>query len=147
MPLVAHLHGIDPIGYKWKTVESNTRRSVHQVDKIDNFQQLGTPLLRFRSTIDGPFVPRKFANLMMDLGDRSRWDPAIAEVDERYPIHDLDAANIAMNFEYGDCSKLGVGYCRTKQSVVSPREQLTLCGIQDFECGSSLIWYVFSCFV
>jgi len=132
--------GFHPVGYKWKTVESNARRIVHQVDKIDNFQELGTPLLRFRSTIDGPFVPEKFADLIMEIDDRARWDPAIAEVDERYPIHDLDAANIAMNFEYGSCSKLGVGYCRTKQSVVSPREQLTLCGIQDFECGSSLIW-------
>lgn len=131
----------DPIGYQWKTVESNKRRVVHQVDRIDNFQELGAPLLRFRSTIQGPHVPEKFANFIMNLDDRSRWDPAIAEVDERYPVYDLDAANMAMGVgRYGDCSKLGVGYCRTKQSVVSPREQLTLCGIQDFDCGSSLIW-------
>ena len=122
-------------------MESNKRRVVHQVDRIDNFQELGAPLLRFRSTMRGPHVPEKFANLIMNLDDRSRWDPAIAEVDERYPVHDLDAANMAMGVgRYGDCSKLGVGYCRTKQSVVSPREQLTLCGIQDFDCGSSLIW-------
>jgi len=138
---LAHLDLKDPVGYKWKTVESNKRRVVHQVDRIDNFQELGAPLLRFRSTIQGPHVPEKFADFIMNLDDRSRWDPAIAEVDERYPVYDLDAANIAMGVgRYGDCTKLGVGYCRTKQSVVSPREQLTLCGIQDFECGSSLIW-------
>ena len=131
----------DPIGYKWKTVESNKRRVVHQVDRIDNFQELGAPMLRFRSTIRGPHAPEKFADFIMNLDERSRWDPAIAEVDERYPVYDLDAANIAMGVgRYGDCTKLGVGYCRTKQSVVSPREQLTLCGIQDFECGSTLIW-------
>lgn len=61
----------------------------------------------------------------------------------RYPIYDLDTANIAMGFgKYGDCSKLGAGYTKTKSHPIgiSPREQLTLCGIQNFDDGSSLIW-------
>jgi hypothetical protein len=62
---------------------------------------------------------------------------------ELYPIIDLDTANIAMGFgKYGDCGKLGVGYTLTKSHPIgiSPREQLTLCGIQNYADGSSLIW-------
>lgn len=82
-----------------------------------------------------------FADFIMTLERRALWDPQIDEVYELYPIHDLDAANIAMSFgRYGDCARLGIGYCRTKANVVSAREQLTLCGIQDFEDGSCIIW-------
>jgi hypothetical protein len=78
----------------------------------------------------------------MKLQDREQWDPAIQNVYEAYPIQDLDVANVLMGFgKYGDCSRLGVGYCRTKSYLaVSGREQLTLCGIQDFEDGSCVIW-------
>jgi hypothetical protein len=78
----------------------------------------------------------------MNVDERSKWDPQIADVRELYPIHDLDAANIAMGFgKYGDCSRLGVGYCQTKAAFgVSAREQLTMCGIQDFQDGSTIIW-------
>lgn len=82
-----------------------------------------------------------FADFIMTLERRALWDPQIEEVFEIYPIHDLDAANIAMSFgRYGDCARLGIGYCRTKANVVSAREQLTLCGIQDFADGSCIIW-------
>ena len=78
----------------------------------------------------------------MDLEERERWDPQILEVDEIYPIYDTEAANLAMGVgKYGDCNKLGIGYCQTKSNiVVDGREQLTLCGIQDFATGSTLIW-------
>ena len=78
----------------------------------------------------------------MDLDERKRWDPQIKEVDEIYPIYDIEAANLAMGVgKYGDCTKLGIGYCETKSNiVVDGREQLTLCGIQDFASGATLIW-------
>uniref|UniRef100_A0A7S2H0S7 START domain-containing protein n=1 Tax=Helicotheca tamesis TaxID=374047 RepID=A0A7S2H0S7_9STRA len=131
-----------PSELKWKKVESNSRRTVHQIDKIDNFQNLNAPILRFRSTLKGPCVGERFANFIMTLEEREKWDQSIAEVQEIYPIYDLDAANIAMGFgKYGDCSRLGVGYCRTKPAFgVTAREQLTLCGIQDFQDGSTVIW-------
>jgi hypothetical protein len=82
----------------------------------------------------------------MDLDTRRKWDAQIDYVEETYPINDLDYANIAMGFgrKYGDCKKLGVGYCRTKANLgISPREQLTICGIQDFHSSRScLIWGV-----
>uniref|UniRef100_A0A7S2EVR7 START domain-containing protein n=1 Tax=Ditylum brightwellii TaxID=49249 RepID=A0A7S2EVR7_9STRA len=126
----------------WKKMEANSRRPVHKIDKIDNFQNLNSPMLRFRSTINGPCVGERFANFIMTLEEREKWDQSIAEVQEIYPIYDLDAANIAMGFgKYGDCSRLGVGYCRTKPAFgVTSREQLTLCGIQDFPDGSCMIW-------
>jgi hypothetical protein len=78
----------------------------------------------------------------MDLEQRKKWDTQIANVTELYPVNDLDSANIAMGFgRYGDCSRLGVGYCQTKAGLgVSPREQLSICGIQEFADSSCVIW-------
>ena len=70
------------------------------------------------------------------------WDVSLANVYEAYPIDELDTVNVAMGMgKYGECTKIGVGYCTTKPSFgVDSREQLTMCGIQDFEDGSSIIW-------
>lgn len=127
---------------KWKVLESKNKNIVHHIDKIDNFQKLQCPIVRFRSSLKGPHVPEKFADFIMTYDERSKWDPQIAEVEELYPIYDLASANLAMGMgSYGDCIQLGVGYCQTKANfVVPPREQLTLCGVQSFECGSSIIW-------
>jgi len=133
----------DPEGYKWKKIESNKKRIVHQIDKIDNFQNLGPPILRWRASLKGPCHGYMFADFIMNVDKRQKWDPQIENVCELYPIFDLDSANIAMGFgKYGDCGKLGVGYTKTKAHPIgiTPREQLTLCGIQNFDDGSSLIW-------
>jgi hypothetical protein len=130
-------------GFKWKKIEGNKRKVVHQIDKIDNFQGLGPPLMRFRASMEGPCHGYMFADFIMNTEKRLKWDPQIDNVCELYPIYDLDAANIAMGFgKYGDCQTLGVGYTLTKAHPIgiSPREQLTLCGIQNFDDGSSLIW-------
>jgi hypothetical protein len=83
-----------------------------------------------------------FAAYKMDLQQRQKWDNQIKEVYEIHPLRDLDAANIAMNFgRFGDCCRLGIGYCQTKGIPgISPREQLTLCGIQHFVDGSTIVW-------
>jgi len=127
---------------KWKVIESKKNNLVHHIDKIDNFQRLQCPIVRFRSSLDGPCVAEKFADFIMQFDERKRWDPQIAEVQELYPIYDLAAANLAMGMgRYGDCSHLGVGYCQTKPNFVVPaREQLTLCGVQKLQCGSAIIW-------
>lgn len=131
-----------PKELKWKNISKNKKSTVHHIDKIDNFQGLGCPIVRFRSTIKGPCLGHKFASFIMDLDERKRWDPQILEVAETYPIYDTEAANLAMGVgKYGDCNKLGIGYCQTKSNiVVDGREQLTLCGIQDFASGATLIW-------
>lgn len=128
---------------KWKRVERKPRNTVFQIDKIDNFQGLGCPIVRFRATIQGPCVGVKFARFIMDLEERAKWDPQIDQVDEIYPIYDVDAANIAMGWKYGDCKRLGIGYCQTKSNpIVDGREQLILCGIQDFSTtnNATVIW-------
>merc|ERR1711976_469366 len=113
----------------------------HQIEKIDNFQGLGCPIVRFRASLKGPCIGMKFASFILDLGDRLKWDPQIEQVDEIFPIYDVDAANIAMDFQYGDCKRLGIGYCQTKSNpVVDGREQLILCGIQDMPNHSTVIW-------
>jgi len=124
--------------FEWKIIDRN-KKGV-RIDKIDNFQDKNVPILRFRTSIEGPCIPERFATLVMDCDARKKWDISIAQVYEAYPIYDLDKANIMLGPTLGDCSRLGVGYCQTKQSVVSPREQLTLCGIQDFKNGGSIIW-------
>jgi len=128
---------------KWKKVERNKRKLVHQIDKIDNFQNLGPPLMRWRASMEGRCHGMMFADFIMNAERRQSWDPQIENVNELYPINDLDAANISMGFgKYGDCQKLGVGYTLTKAHPIgiSPREQLTLCGIQQYDDGSAVIW-------
>ena len=45
--------------------------------------------------------------------------------------------------KYGHCGMFGIGYTKTKRYlVVDGREQLTLCGLQEFPNGSALIWGV-----
>jgi hypothetical protein len=132
-----------PEGYNWKKIENNKRKTVHQIDKIDNFQNLGPPILRWRASMQGPLHGLLFANFIMSVEKRQMWDPQIENVVELYPVYDTDSANVAMGFgKYGDCVKLGVGYTKTLKHPIgiSPREQLTLCGIQNFDDGSSLIW-------
>jgi len=126
---------------KWKRVEANRNRLVHEIEKIDNFQGLNAPILRFRSTLEGPCDGEAFANFIMNLEDRKKWDAQIDNVYEAYTIDDLDMANMAMGFNYGDCSRMGVGHCITKANLgIDAREQLTICGINDFEDGSCIIW-------
>lgn len=131
-----------PSNMKWKTIESGKNKLVHHIDKIDNFQQLGCPIVRFRCSLDGPCSGQKFAEFIMDLEERKKWDDQIEQVNEIFSIYDFEAANLAMGVgKYGDCSHLGVGYCQTKSNfVVDGREQLTLCGVQNFQDGSVLIW-------
>jgi len=138
-----HVDDSWPSNLKWKNMEKNKRKTVHQIDRIENFQNLGSPILRFRSSLKGPCVGECFASFIMNLEERQKWDPQIEQVREEYPIYDLDTANIAMGFgKFGDCSRLGVGYCQTKANLgITAREQLTLCGIQEFpSSGSTLIW-------
>mmetsp|Transcript_16210 Transcript_16210/g.46711 ORF Transcript_16210/g.46711 Transcript_16210/m.46711 type:complete len:166 (-) Transcript_16210:323-820(-) len=61
----------------------------------------------------------------------------------------MSAVDDAMLHRFGETRRFGIGYVRTKQTVVSPREQLTMCGVQDFPAtssgdvdGASLIWGV-----
>mmetsp|Transcript_12944 Transcript_12944/g.18558 ORF Transcript_12944/g.18558 Transcript_12944/m.18558 type:complete len:349 (-) Transcript_12944:93-1139(-) len=127
----------------WKTLENSKpgQKPIHQIHKIDNFLNLGCPLLRFRSSLEGPCIGERFANFIMSLDERKKWDGQIADVNGLYQVYDTDVANILTNFKYGECSNLGVGYCATKSNLVSSaREQLTMCGIQDFANGSCIIW-------
>eukprot|EP00980_Cylindrotheca_fusiformis_P029320 scaffold23225_cov206-Cylindrotheca_fusiformis.AAC.1 len=104
-------------------------------------QGLGPPLLRFRATLEGPCIGEGFANLITNNEDRRKWDDQLDHVVEAYPVLDFDAVNMAMGFKYGDCSRLGVGHCVTKPNFgIDAREQLTLCGINNFPDDSCLIW-------
>jgi hypothetical protein len=126
---------------KWKTIESNQRRLVSQVEKIDNFKGINAPILRFRSSMQGPCDGGAFAKFIMNYDDRKKWDAQIDDVYEAYTIEDLDLVNNAMGVKYGDCTKAGVGYCLTKPNLgIDAREQLTFCGINEFADGSSVIW-------
>jgi hypothetical protein len=139
--------GFDALPYvddsPWKIVEKTRCGVVNHVDRIDKFNGWDAPLLRFRTKLDGPCVADPLASLIMDLEERRKWDIQIQDVFEAHKIQDLAAANAAMGFAYGDCYRLGVGYCRTKQNLgIDSREQLTLCGINRFLDGSTMIWGV-----
>jgi len=132
-----------PETLEWKTVESNSKRLVHRIEKIDNFQGHPAALIRFRCEgIQGPCLAHVFANFLTTTKFRSMWDKSVDDVYERYPVEDLDAVNMAMGFgTYGACTKVGVGYCTTKPAFgVDSREQLTMCGINECSDGSAIIW-------
>lgn len=127
---------------KWKKLENNARKTVHQIDKIDSYQNIKTPLLRFRSSIKGPLIGERFSHFIMDLDERKKWDDACARNEEVYPIDDLQTVNSVIGDEekYGKCTRVGVGYTQTKQSIISPREQLIIGGMQEFENGATMLW-------
>ena len=128
---------------KWKVIESNEKKTVHHIDKIENFQNLGCPVLRFRSSLRGPCLGSSFADFIMNIDHRKKWDVQIQEVEKLYPFEDLEAANNMMgNGSFGLCTNIGVGYCQTKKNmVVSSREQLVLCGVQEIpQNGATVIW-------
>jgi hypothetical protein len=131
-----------PEVYQWKVVEDNpSKKLVSRIDKIDNFQGKGVPLLRFRSTLHGPAKQRGvcFSELISVASLRRQWDPTSDLVDTVYTA-DCDEVDEYNGHKYGKTSLFGVGYVKTKQSVVSPREQLTLCGLQTFPSGASILW-------
>jgi hypothetical protein len=127
---------------KWKKLENNERKTVHRIDKLDSYQNIKTPLLRFRSSIKGPLIGERFSHFIMDLEERKKWDDACARNEEVYPIDDLDAVNTILGDEekYGTCTRVGVGYTQTKQSIISPREQLIIGGMQEFQNGATMLW-------
>lgn len=128
--------------YKWKVISESPKRLVSHIAKIDNFQDLGVPLQRFRSTLRGPSKKRAlcFSELVSVTDLRQKWDATCAAVITTYSAADLDEVKKCQGCKYGDPELFGIGYVRTKQSVVSPREQLTLCGLQNFASGASIIW-------
>lgn len=134
--------GIKHPELKWKKMEDNKRKTVHRIDKADRFQGLKTPLLRFRSSIQGPCVAERFSNMIMDVDERKKWDDQVAKNDELYPIDNLDAVNSILSdqIKYGTCARVGVGYTQTKQGIISPREQLILGGMQEYSNGATILW-------
>ena len=129
--------------YKWKVTDDSSSRLVSHIDKIDNFQNKGVPLLRFRSTLHGPVKKRAlcFAELISVANLRHKWD-ATSDLVETVYSADVKEVDKFHGHKYGKTSLFGIGYVKTKQSVVSPREQLTLCGLQIFPSGASVLWGV-----
>lgn len=127
---------------RWKKMEANDKKTVHRIDKLDSFQGLKVPLLRFRSSIKGPCVGERFSNFIMDLDERKKWDDQIAYQEEMYPIDDAQAVDRMVGDvdKFGKCVRVGVGYVQTKQGIISPREQLILGGHQQFDDGSTILW-------
>lgn len=131
---------------RWKRVEANSRKTVHRIDKADNFQGVKTPLLRFRSTIKGPCIGERFSHILTHIDERKKWDDQVAKNYEIYPIDPgndycaLDNAVLCDEERYGQCKKIGVGYTETKQGIIAPREQLILGGMQEYDNGATILW-------
>jgi len=127
---------------KWKKVETRPEGPYRSIEKVENFEGKQAPLLRFQSTFKGPCVGEKFGQYIVDMQERVKWDSQVDTVKELYPINDLDAANFMLGCgkKYGDCSRLGIGYGKTKPGIVTPREQLFVYGQQTFADGSCILW-------
>lgn len=136
---------------KWTMVEDNRsrkRRVVDTIEKIDNFNGISTPLLRFRTSIktSAPYKPyflSHFASFLMDLEQRSKWDDTVKTVKEIYPLDLISGNALFSSPEHGILTRLGIGHCTTKPAaggLVTPREQLTLCGINSHDDNGGIIW-------
>ena len=133
--------------YKWKTTDSNPKRIISHIDKIDNFQGLSVPILRFRSSLHGPTnnfdrTAKLFSDLISTTELRTKHDIACASVVTIISAENMKEVEELQLHKYGEVELFGVGYTKTKQSIVSPREQLTLCGLQHFPSGAAIIWGV-----
>mmetsp|Transcript_17194 Transcript_17194/g.35401 ORF Transcript_17194/g.35401 Transcript_17194/m.35401 type:complete len:355 (+) Transcript_17194:205-1269(+) len=136
---------------KWTMIEDNRsrkRRLVDTIEKIDNFNGISTPLIRFRKTIESsaPYKPHfltHFASFLMDLEQRSKWDDTVKNVEEIYPLDLVSGNALFSSPEHGILTRLGIGHCTTKPAaggLVSPREQLTLCGMNSYDENGGIIW-------
>ncbi|GMH83128.1 hypothetical protein TrVE_jg3731 [Triparma verrucosa] len=130
---------------KWTPLESHPKNSKsHPCYSIEKASYgPGADLLRFRSLIPGYSDSKKFADMIMTTEERKKWD---IQCDEVYQIVPLPPSklNDVKDGPSGKCTMLGVGYCRTLHAIgglISPREQLTLCGIIE-GVGGSVIWGV-----
>lgn len=127
---------------KWKMLEKSRPGAKRPmiIDKIDNYDGGRVPLLRFKTTVRGPHNAERYASLIMSTDLRTKWDPACKSVEEILPLN-LEQANHIYK-DYGITTRLGCGHCITKPAaagLISPREQLTICGISEFHHGS-IIW-------
>jgi len=128
---------------KWKNVEAKKKATVHRIDKCEHYNGEKFPVVRFRSSIKGPCLGLKMVEYIMNIDERAQWDPQIDALTDMYIANNLDDVNAVLPDEYGNCAMFGIGYTRTKRYlVVDGREQLTLCGLQEFANGGALIWGV-----
>jgi hypothetical protein len=132
----------DDRNLNWKTVESNRGRTVQEIQKLEKFAGIATPVFRFRSTLNGPPLGDFFGRYIIDLNERRKWDSQIENVHELHTIEDLDAVTEAMGRgQYGTSTRLGLGYGQTKAAFgITPREQMFIYGLQEFADGSSVLW-------
>ena len=131
--------------YDWKVVSSfNSNKLIKEIDKIDGFENKVAPMVRLRSTFQGPKKRRgeTFADVFSTEELRHQWDVTNDVVGEIYSgnLEELNQYQDAT--KYGTSSMFGIGYVKTKKSVVSPREQMTLCGVTNFQSGASIVYAV-----
>lgn len=100
-------------------------------------------MVRLRSTLEGPKKRRgeMFADIFSTEELRHQWDITNDVVGEIYSGN-LEELNQYQDEKYGTSSMFGIGYVKTKKSVVSPREQMTLCGVTNLKSGASIVYAV-----
>jgi hypothetical protein len=135
---------VDNPNLKWKKMERNSQKVVHQIDKLDTFQNINTPVLRFRASIAGPCIGEQFSHFIMNENERKLWDDQVDYVTELYPIDNVSIVDTLFHNnvdKYGTCSRVGVGYTLTKAGIISPREQLICGGMQSYhDNGATILW-------
>ena len=148
---------------EWRTVQKPTERNRYvTVQKLvgfgDDESMKQIPLWRLRTTVQGKSVIPRFPSLVTDFDVREVWDDTVGSVEEIIPLDlaqaDATYGGIPPNSKYngGLSTKCGIGRCVTKPALgglVSAREQMTICGVQEFgeKQGSkqgSIVW-AFEC--
>lgn len=124
--------------FQWKRVHTKNGRLV---EKLDNFQERGAPLLRFRASLPIPCVGEYFGHALMDSSTRKKWD---AQLDQVKEVETVEDAHLLIRDQLpGETKHLGVGYCKTLASMgISAREQLFTYGMQAMRDGSQFLWGV-----
>ena len=134
----------------WRTVQKpNERNKQIAIQKLGDYGDdpkiTNVPLWRVRTTVTGRSVLAKMPSLVMDYDVRERWDDAIGSVGEVIPLNLKEANDVygkrttGGKYDGGKTTRCGIGHCVTKPAVgglISAREQMTVCGVQEWGTGN-----------
>ena len=104
--ILTNANSIHSDSLKWKTVESNKKKTVQSIQKLDAFGGISTPVFRFQSKLEGPCIGEFFGRFIIDLEERRKWDAQIDNVHELHSIEELERINESHG-HYGKCARMG----------------------------------------
>lgn len=127
---------------KWKSISTTKNGCVQQIEKLDNYDGVSAPMLRFRSSFEGLGISDFVDRYLVALNTIFQADECLERVEEIHSIHDTETIQKSLCGDtLGKCTRLGVAYGKTKKAFgITPRETMFLYGLHVCPNGSMIIW-------